>query len=104
MQFFTALFGLLTPILGGAWIGSRVRNPWGAFFLGWLATPIVALGTALILALIINTPTANLVAIELPIIGIGLGLISGGIAAFIAHRRGKAGSVGTGNLPPTLNG
>jgi hypothetical protein len=104
MHVFTALFGFLTPILVSAWIGSRVSQPWGAFFLGWISTPIVAFVTALVLIGFINTPTANLVAIELPIAGLGFGLLSGGIAAFIAYRRGKAGVVGGNDLPPPDNG
>lgn len=87
MQIFTGLFGFVTPILLATWIGTRLRRPLGAFFLGWVATPIAAIPVALILMVLMDTPLATIVAVELPIACIFLGLLSGGLAAFIVHRR-----------------
>lgn len=87
MQIFTGLFGFVTPILLATWIGTRLRRPLGAFFLGWIATPFAAIPVALILMVLMDTPLATIVAVELPIASIVLGLISGGLAAFIVQRR-----------------
>jgi hypothetical protein len=84
---FTFLFGFLTPILCGTWIGTLARHPISGFFLGWVFTPITAVVAALLLITTIDAPVATLVAVESPVLGIGTGLISGGFAAFFIHRR-----------------
>lgn len=95
MQVMTGLAGFLTPLLIGSWIGTRARHPVAAFFLGWIATPFVAFVTALGLIAFIDSPMADMVAIELPIAGIGIGLISGTAAVIIVRRRQA-----TANPPP----
>ena len=84
---FTFLFGFLTPILFGTWIGILARHPVSGFFLGWVATPITAVVVALLLIATISAPVATLVAVESPIVALGTGLISGGLSAFFIHRR-----------------
>lgn len=87
MPVFLALFGFLTPIVLGNWIGTRARYPAGAFFLGWMMTPVMGCVTALVMMTMMTDPRATWVAVELPIAGLALGLLSGGIAAFLVHQR-----------------
>jgi len=70
----TVLIGFLAPILFGTWIGTLAGRPMGGFFLGWVATPITAVGAMLLLFATIQTPFATIVAVESPIVGLGTGL------------------------------
>lgn len=83
---------IVAPCAIAAWLGSRVRSPFMAFLLTWLATPLVSLVLTVVLAPVLRTLTpANndgTGAIMIPFVGIVTGLIAGILAAVIVRRRG----------------
>ncbi|MBS0262631.1 MAG: hypothetical protein JSS02_11825 [Planctomycetes bacterium] len=87
MPAISIVIGFLAPILIGTWIGRSASRPIRGFFLGWVATPIMAAIAALLLIATIQEPFATIVAVESPIVGLATGLISGGFSALLVRRR-----------------
>jgi hypothetical protein len=93
MQTSTVVASLLCfvlPIGIGAWIGTRLRRPWPAFFLGLISAPLLGFVFALFFALTASQSNNAgwLILLELPFVGILMGLVSGIVAAVIVRRRG----------------
>ena len=78
------------PIGLGAWTGARLRRAWPAFFLALIAAPLLGFLFALIYALTASQSNNAgwLILLELPFVGIGMGLVAGLVAAVIVRRRG----------------
>jgi predicted MFS family arabinose efflux permease len=75
----------------GVFVGSRARRPLAAFFLAWFTTPVAGCVTSFLIAICSPVPNSVgwLLLLEMPIIGIGLGLIAGVAATLITRRREK---------------
>jgi hypothetical protein len=95
MQTSTVVASLLCfvlPVGIAAWIGARLGRPWPAFFLGLVSAPLVGFLFALIYALTASQSNNAgwLIMMEMPIVGIGMGLVAGIVAAVVVRRRGMS--------------
>ncbi len=83
---------IVAPCAIAVWLGLRVRSPFIAFVLTWIATPFVSFVLTIVLTPVLRalTPATNdgTGAIMIPYFGIVTGVIAGIIAAMIVRRRG----------------
>ncbi len=95
-----SLFVFGTAIALGTLIGTRARRPLSAFFLAWIATPLAGCVIAYVVAICSSVPNSVgwLILLEMPIIGIGLGLISGMAATLIVRQRQRKNAITATNL------
>jgi hypothetical protein len=87
-----SLLCFVLPIGIAAWTGARLRRTWPAFFLGLVSAPLVGFLFALIYALTASQSNNAgwLIMLEMPIVGIGMGLVAGIVAAVVVRRRGMS--------------
>ena len=85
-----SLLCFILPIGIAAWIGTRLRRPWPAFFLGLVSAPLLGFLFALIYALTASQSNnvGWLIMLEMPFVGIIMGLVAGVVAAIVVRLRG----------------